>query len=352
MPFALTASADPLAGVVFEPFVMPETCRLAADWQAQLFAGHEPGEWVPLELAPNDEQLAALGLPPARILTTMRFPEPTMLTPLGDRIPVPLAAISPSAGPTPTSYAGTGCFGIRPGALLLTVTDSEIGICSMAHVYGSPGAYQVSTAGHCAEKVGEVKTVIAAVGNHAGVLSPVLLDFGKTAKTSGDGGVGRDWALLSVDSAYQSLVTPTMCVWAGPRGAYTQTGLVADANVVQGNRIGLFLSPVNADPTLVQGIVHYGHGLGLGTGGTPRAGAAFLWDSRSVRFEGTITPGDSGSGANTADGRAAAIVTHLLVPAVAGNGVAVAAGTRVSQVPATLANGQLLPYPVPLPGAP
>lgn len=351
LPVAPPAAAAP--EVELAPYTLTSTCGAHEQWMERLLAGREPGEWVPLRWEATDADLAMLGLPPREVLVNERFAEPTLV--LGDeRVPVDPQLLTPTSHgfPTPTTWAGTGCFGIRPGSFAMVITDEFIVLCSLAHVYGSAGNYQISTAGHCTERTGERWVVIAAVGNRGGAAGPVLLDFGSTAKTTGDGGVGNDWALIKIDPEFQPLVTPTMCFWGGPRGAYTETGAVADANVVDGRRVGVFVEPVNPDPSLVAGIVHYGHGLGVGAGGTPRAGAAFLWDTRAVRFESVINQGDSGSGANTADGRAAAIVTHILVPGVEGNGLAIAAGTRVTIVPATLAQGQLLPYPVPVPGAP
>ena len=55
----------------------------------------------------------------------------------------------------------------------------------MAHVYGSSGAYQISTAGHCG-KTGDIATAIGFLGNRAN--TPVLLDFGKYSKSTGDAG--------------------------------------------------------------------------------------------------------------------------------------------------------------------
>lgn len=353
----LPAAAPPAAAggdVTVVPYTLASTCGVREQWLARLVDGRAPGEWVPLKWEASDADLAALGLPPREVLVNERFDTPTLVLPDGERVPVDPALIAPESHGVPTlaTFAGAGCFGIRPGAFTLIISGSAVSLCSLAHVYGSPGSYQISTAGHCTEKNGDRFTVVAALGNRGGAGGPVLLDFGQTARTTGDGGVGNDWALVTIYPEFQSLVTPTMCFWGGPRGAYTETGAVVDANVVQGNRIGLFVDPVDPDPTLVQDVVHYGHGLGVGAGGTPRNGVTFIWEPRALKFESVIAPGDSGSGANTADGRAAAIVTHILVPAVAGNGLAVAAGTRVTQVPASLANGQIVPYPLPLPGAP
>jgi hypothetical protein len=252
------------------------------------------------------------------------------------------------------TFAGTGFFGIRPGAWLLTVTDQEVGWCSMAHVYGTAGAYQISTAGHCG-KTGDTGTVIGALGNHTvnGVSVPVLLDFGKYSHSTGDAGIGKDWALISVFSQYQNLVTPTMAFWGGPIGMFTSTGEVVSANLL-GNK-GPQIS-TDPNPTLVQGIVHYGHGAGVGAGGTPRAGVATNWRTNYFTYFGAITPGDSGSGSNVLTGdqvgdnrEAAGINTHIYVDGSLATGLGNVAGTRATQVQATLANGQILPYPAPTP---
>jgi hypothetical protein len=111
---------------------------------------------------------------------------------------------------------------------------------------------------------------------------------------------------------------------------------------------------LNPDPNLAQGVVHYGHGAGLGGPGvgSPRAGEALYWSADTLAFTSAFTPGDSGSGIDTATGQAAGILTHLIVGPILGYGEAIGAGTRVTQVPATLADGQLVPYPAPAPGLP
>jgi hypothetical protein len=297
----------------------------------------------------TDRDLALMGLPPKRVLVKHRYSVPTAVYPDGR-----MKRLGAAPGPGLVSYAGAGFFGIRPGAWLLLITKDSVGWCSMAHVYGSPGAYQISTAGHCG-RAGDVGTVIGAVGNHteSGVPVPVLIDFGKFSRSTGDAGIGKDWALISVDPAYQSLVTPTMAFWGGPIGMYRATGEVVSANLSRGN------VSANPNPTLVQQIVHYGHGAGLGAGGTPRSGTAITWRSNYFAFFGAITPGDSGSGSNTLTGdavganrQAAGINTHIYVDSSLKSGVGLMAGTRATLVSGTLANGQLVPYPAPLPGAP
>jgi hypothetical protein len=343
-------SADAKARSVtkLRPYSIPAAnlAKLKQRFIRQVRARHDAGEWAPMRFELSNADLKLMGLPPRRVLLEQRYRKPTQVSQDGSRTPVAL--------PTLATYAGAGWFGIRPGALLLSITDSSIGWCTMAHVYGSPGSYQISTAGHCG-KTGDRATVIAAFGNRA---EPVLLDFGTYSRSTGDGGVGRDWALISVNSAYQPLVTPTMAFWGGPRGVFTKTGSVAGVSF-EGNNLLRPQVSTNPDPFLAQQIVHFGHGTGLGfPGGTPRSGTSISWSSTHFMFFGAISPGDSGSGANTLTGdtpganmEAAGILTHLYVSAAMDKGVGVMAGTRATAV-GTPANGQIVPVPAPLPIVP
>ncbi len=316
--------------------------QLRVNWLNQLAAKHGTGTWAPMRMELSDADLTLMGLPSKDVLLSRRYPKPTMIDRQGNAREVPAA--TPNA-----TFAGTGFFGIRPGAWLLLLSGGGVGWCSMAHVYGSPGSYQVSTAGHCG-KAGDTATVIAAFGNRS---VPVLLDFG-TFKTSHDGGIGADWALIDVDPAYQHLVSPTMAFWGGPRGMFTKTGAVAGYTFPRRKFVPTV--SVNPDPFLAQQIVHYGHGLALGPGGTPRSGTAINWGTSHFTFFGAISPGDSGSGANTLTGdtvgatmEAAGINTHIYVDLSGKTGLGYLAGTRATEVSGTLANGQLVGYPVPHP---
>src|SRR4051812_30118718 len=328
----------------------------------RLLATHRMHTWAPIPTALTDSDLRLMGLPPKRFLLGKRFPVPTAVYPNGRMVRLTAGAKKGGGGSSGSgnttadmpvaSFAGTGFFGIRPGAWLLTVTDKEVGWCSMAHVYGAPGSYAVSTAGHCGRS-GDIGTVIGVVGDHSagvGAQVPVLLDFGKYCSSTGDAGIGHDWALICVDSEDQSLVTPTMAFWGGPIGMFTSTGAVVSADLSKGS------VSTNPNPTLVQQIVHYGHGAGIGAGGTPRSGTAINWLSNYFTFFGAITPGDSGSGSNVLTGdavgnnrEAAGINTHIYVDVSLRTGLGYLAGTRATLVQGTLANGQLLPYPAPLP---
>jgi hypothetical protein len=311
----------------------------------QVYAHHSLGTWAPMRFDLSDSDLQLMGLPSKRTLLAHRYKTPTAV-PANGRI-TPLGAKA-AGGPAVASFAGTGFFGIRPGAWLLLLNGGSIGWCSAAHVYGSPGAYKISTAGHCG-KVGDVATVVGVVGNH----TPVLIDIGKFTSSTGDAGIGKDWALISVDAAWQKLVTPTMAFWGGPIGMYRATGEVVSADLTTGK------VKTNPSATLVQQVVHYGHGAGVGAGGTPRSGTAINWRSSYFTFFGAITPGDSGSGTNTLTGdklganrQAAGINTHIYVDSSLRTGLGTMAGTRATLVGGTLANGQLVPYPVPLPAGP
>ncbi|MGH2710023.1 MAG: hypothetical protein ACRDH9_02305 [Actinomycetota bacterium] len=345
-------NAAQIVGLQLSEFTVDQDalCDIRDQWINDILATHPQGTWAPMKFEPTDSQLDRMGLPSSDILLSRRYPQPTIVAKDGSFHEIPLnefnASMEAAMDPAVASFAGTGCLGIRPGAFLLLLNGGSVGWCSLAHLYGS----SISTAGHCG-KGGDVATVIAAVGNHAGVAGPVLLDFG-TFKSSTDGGVGNDKALISIKSSYMSIVTPTMCFWGGPRGVYTKTGGTATINWNNGQ------VSVNPDPFLPQAIVHYGHGAGIGTGGTPRVATSIHWGASHFMFTGAITPGDSGSGANTLTGdavganmEAAGIITHIYVDPLMRSGVGIMAGTRATRV-GTPTNGQIVPYPVPISGLP
>ena len=312
----------------------------------RVLAEHEPGTWAPLRMDLTDADLALMGLPPHAVLRELEFDQPTMVRRDGSAEPVELPPVA--------SFAGAGWFGIRPGAWLLFVDARGVGWCSAAHVYGTPGNYDIATAGHCGANGDEV-SVIAAFGNDEGVLNPILLDIGEMTQVR-DGGLGNDSALIDLDPGVQHLVTPTMAFWAGPQGIFSAEGAVAGVNVPRRGAPSVTVQP---NPFLAQDIVHYGHGTAVGAGGTPRTAAAIAWGATHFMFSGAITPGDSGSGANTLGGdsvgavrEAAGIITHLYVDPLMRQGIGIMGGTRSTAVSGTLANGQLVPYPVPVPGAP
>ncbi|HEU4481121.1 MAG TPA: hypothetical protein VFS18_04485 [Actinomycetota bacterium] len=173
-------------------------------------------------------------------------------------------------------YSSLAFTGIRPGAWILFPAG-----CTTNFVFGSEGSYHIGTAGHCTS-VGDEVTLVALPG--------VLMNIGRTVK-SYDNGIGEDFALIEIYPEMQQYVNPSMSYFAGPTGT--------------------------ADPAFGDVVVHSGHGLVIGTGGTPRAGvvtytgegdggAAFGWDGEAML-------GDSGSAVRNATGPAAGNLTHLVV---------------------------------------
>jgi len=121
-------------------------------------------------------------------------------------------------------------------------------------------------------------------------------------------------------------------VWGGPQGVYTSNS-----------------------PTVVE---HFGHGVALGTGGTPRAGLAPIITARNgtaFAWYGAASPGDSGSGVKAVTGEAVGNLTHIVIldcnkvnncPGQILPGMI--AGTRMTKILRiasgwTLRNGSLIP---------
>jgi hypothetical protein len=232
--------------------------------------------------------------------------------------------------------------GIRPGAWMISPAG-----CTMNYVFGSAtgnlplkvsgpvvlaakngkrraraqtaGGTYIGTAGHCT-KVGDEVTLIAAPG--------VLMNIGRTVK-SVNRGIGNDFALVKVRPEMVQFVNPSMAHVGGPTGAR---------------------DPVFGDP-----VVHTGHGLVIGTGGTPRPGVV-TWEGGErgpevdgYGWDGAAIFGDSGSPVRHADGVAVGNLTHLVVaPDVL---PAFIAGTNISRIReiagVPLATASLVPDPLP-----
>ena len=183
---------------------------------------------------------------------------------------VPVAA--PKDAPLP------GEVGIRPGSWMIAPAG-----CTMNFVFGSPGNYSIGTAGHCGKAGQHVVLLTLAPGG----ANPVLVDIG-TIRKSVNGGIGNDFAIVPVRPQLQSWVSPTIAVVAGPCGSYAGSGPEA--------------------------VFHYGHGLAIGTGGTPRAGLALKWERAAFGWTGAAILGDSGSAVRVNTGmKAAGDLTHLVV---------------------------------------
>lgn len=179
----------------------------------------------------------------------------------------------------------------------------------------------IGTAGHCGKQGDNVFMIFAPLG---------VVHIGDIVQSTGDPGdrLAPDFALIAILPALNQWVSPSMAHWGGPTGAFAGGGL--------------------------QPIVHSGHGVVAGTGGTPRAALAYRWGDE-YRFEGVVTPGDSGSGAIVVGGLAAGNITHIAVDTredvPVWNG-----GTSMTKILSLVGNLQLatcaLPVPWPAPGCP
>jgi hypothetical protein len=168
--------------------------------------------------------------------------------------------------------------GIRPGSWMLAPSG-----CTMNFVFGSPGNYSIGTAGHCASAGDPVTLLTVAPGG----ANPVLVEIGNVT-VSHDNDIGDDFALVSIRPELQEWVFPTMAFVGGPCGSFTGSG--------------------------PQVVAHTGHGLGVGTGGTPRVGVALSWQQDAYGWDGVAAPGDSGSAVRVNTGsQAAGNLTHLVV---------------------------------------
>lgn len=239
---------------------------------------------------------------------------------------------APEEAPSPLAIAGpaidaplAGYVGIRPGSWMVSP-----GGCTLNFVFGTPGTYSIGVAGHCAEKGQEIILLTAAPPNQdpcvplSGLCiesgTPVLVNIG-TVSRSVDNGVGDDFAVVPVRPELQSWVYPTIAQVGGPCGKYTGDGTLPDiASPFRGG------NPIEAG----EGVFHYGHGLAVGTGGTPRAGAAMSWSTDAFFWDSPALFGDSGSAVRIHDLEAAGNLTHLVI----GTDTlpAFVAGTRISKM--------------------
>lgn len=249
---------------------------------------------------------------------TLAEPAPAWYTPELHRQVLaagPRGVAIPDGVTIPTS--SLAFLGIRPGQLLIIEGGT---LCTSNFVFTSGGNFFIGTAGHCGE-VGDQVTMLYLPGG--------LVNIGNVVLSTGDAGIGNDFALISINPALSGDVSPSMAHWGGPTGVYTGSA-----------------------PAVV---VHSGWGAVIGTGGTPRAGIGVDFEGPDWRFAGAITPGDSGSGATVFGGPAVGNITHIAVdsrefPPVFMTGTSIA---KILQIAGgyTLATCPLA-IPWPLPGCP
>lgn len=205
----------------------------------------------------------------------LKAAKPEWLTPELER-QVLQANGAPVAAPPDAPLPGE--VGIRPGSWEI----SPYG-CTMNFIFSKGGSLGIGTAGHCVDRVGQHVILLTLA---PGGQNPVLVDVG-TVVARHDNGIGDDFALVSINPILHPWVDPTTAVVAGPCGRYTGFG--------------------------PETVWHYGHGLVIGTGGTPRSGVALTWKATAFGWDGLAIFGDSGSPVRVTDLKAAGDLTHLVV---------------------------------------
>jgi hypothetical protein len=260
-----------------------------------------------------DPPPGAIPLGDGRYALELKAPTPDWYTPAlhrrvlaarerGRGIPIPKRADVDSA----LLFAG-----IRPGSWMISPAW-----CTLNFVFGSET--HIGTAGHCTE-VGDEVTIVAAPG--------VLMNIGRTVQ-SVDNGIGDDFALIEIHPEMIEFVNPSMAIVAGPTGSRA--------------------------PAFGDGILHVGHGVAVGTGGTARPGVV-TWlgeqgaEASAYGWDGAAAFGDSGSGVRAVAGEAVGNLTHLVV----GTNYlpAVIAGTEIDRIlqiaGLPVATATLVPNPLP-----
>jgi hypothetical protein len=224
--------------------------------------------------------------------------------------PVPIAfdvieSAPQDMGPGPAPDAGDIlCTGIRPGSWI-----SAGGACTTNFVFTDPqGNLYIGTAGHC------ISTGQTAVVANVGLIGTAVF-------STGDGGVGNDFALIKINADKMSLVNPEMCDWGGPTGVFTGPSIT-------GRRV-----------------LHTGHGYGVVGSAVvtpmpprPKEGVGEAWGATSLTWVGYPWPGDSGSAIRLDGGTSvgtvglgAGILTHGIGVSVVGAPAGLGFGTRLDK---------------------
>jgi hypothetical protein len=198
------------------------------------------------------------------------------------------------AVPAAAPPVGTGtCPGVRPGAIVL----SEVGQCTLNFLFqGSDGRRYIGTAGHC---------ILGAspIGGDVGEKSWAP-GTGPLARDSGGNRIGefayailqdpKDFSLIRLDP--QAQASAGMCHFGGPTGVNDDRPALSPTQ------------PVVLEPVVLE---WFGNGIVAGSTVPARTGiAAGMPSPDHVFAQGAATPGDSGSGVISSDGRAVgALVT-------------------------------------------
>jgi hypothetical protein len=248
-----------------------------------------------------------------RLALALRQAPPSWVTPellaKARRKPTPVPAAALPDAPA------SGFVGIRPGSMAVFPYG-----CTMAFVLRKSGKLAIATAGHCVDKVGQHVTLVTIA---PGTDNPVLVDIGAVVERKfTESKLAPDYAIVAIRPALYDWVFPTIAEVGGPCGAYTGNGVaqVPVPTVFKGQE-------PQVEPEV---LFHYGHGLGIGTGGTPRSGVALYWDAVSYWWTSPSMLGDSGSPVRTSTLQAAGNLTDLVV--YTNHPGAVVEGTRIGTI--------------------
>jgi hypothetical protein len=193
--------------------------------------------------------------------------------------------------------------------------------CTANFVFQNGSSYGLGTAGHCAAKGALASPVTAVVTPppevcaDGGSCAPGLYAIG-TFSLVHNGGLGDDFAMISIYPQFNAWMRPTMPVFGGPTGSYTG-GLagVGQQSVSAGGDTALLPAYYPA------ALGHCGNGLVVGTGDTCRSSAGLFAASTWYAWYGPSFEGDSGSGVEILGNYsaplnavpAAADLTHIII---------------------------------------
>ncbi|HMC52689.1 MAG TPA: hypothetical protein VKI64_08015 [Acidimicrobiales bacterium] len=216
--------------------------------------------------------------------------------------------------------------GLGPGTWLISIFTTKGGTptgfawCTANFVFRSGTSFGLGTAGHCAPVLSNPVTAFVvpppdATCPSGPVCAPGIYPIGKFSVVRNNG-VGDDFALVSIDPAYNSWMRPTMPVFGGPTGVYT--GGVAS---VPSQTVTAGPATVLAPSFTPAVLGHCGHGAVVGAGGTCRTSVGLFASGTAFAWYGPSFEGDSGSGVvvlgNPASPLspvpAAADLTHIII---------------------------------------
>ncbi len=294
VPAAWGAFATPqLAGDDSEPAAAHDACDDTAPADVESYTADEVAESLHIDATLRGLYARYQGLPgfidvyyspDADVVYRPMFVEEVPVEALAQATPVEVAfdvipayPVPASSGPAPDA-SDLRCSLIRPGAEMASPSG-----CTYNWVFTAGGNTYIGTAGHCIN-AGQTAhlTGIGIIGN--------------AVFSTGDGGVGNDFALIKVNADKVQWVNPEMCQWAGPTGTFTgATSFTGKVTVQTGH--GLVPSVSALVPP------------------RPKTGVGVSYGVDSFTWSGTSWPGDSGSPIRLQGGLAVGVVTHLLLAA-------------------------------------